>query len=461
MVVAPDRGRLGAPPSRGISAKDLAPFGWAPLVVLFVVGLVDRIEASLISGVLPLIQEEFAIGDTAAGAIPSAAALAAALVALPAGWLADRYSRTGVIAVVVFCWGLATLGSGLAATFSIFFLMRVLLAAAENIDNPASGSLLADYYPPVNRAKAYGIVRITTYLGGIGTALAGVLGQALGWRMTFMVMAIPGVLTALLVWWLKEPPRGFLDQVIARGGGEPVPVPAATARRTGEKLSDRVTARLRFAGQFGELMRVPTVTLVSVGLGLLTLGLAGIHYWLPSLIFREFKVPLAQASSTAGLLSVAGVVTGTLIGAWLAKRVHGVLKGGQLLVGGVGITAGSLVQGAAFLMGSYGPFLALCVLAWTLSSVAIPTMTASIADVARADSRGLAFAIVQLFITAGAAFGPLVVGFSSDQAGSLLTAMYILIAPMVTGGLLCLLARGFFGRDAQRVLDAAREAAIR
>nr|BFE79868.1 hypothetical protein GCM10020093_024690 [Planobispora longispora] len=119
-----------------------------PLAVLFLVGLVDRIEANLLSGLLPMIQAEWKISDTVAGSIPTASALAAAIVTLPAGYLADRYSRTRIIAVVVFCWGLATLGSGLATGFAVFYAMRVFLAAAESIDNPASGSLIADYYPP-------------------------------------------------------------------------------------------------------------------------------------------------------------------------------------------------------------------------------------------------------------------------------------------------------------------------
>ncbi|MEV4897680.1 MFS transporter, partial [Nonomuraea sp. NPDC055795] len=200
-----------------INAQDRAPYGWTPLVVLFIVGLVDRIEYNLLSGVLPLIQAEWGFSDTAAGSIPTAAALAAAVVALPAGYFADRYNRTRILAVVVFCWAIATLGSGLATGFAMFYLMRVFLAAAENIDNPAAGSLLADWYPPLSRAKAYGLTRVTTYLGGIGTLLGGVLGQAMGWRNAFLVMVIPGVLTAILCWMLREPKRGELDRLVAGG----------------------------------------------------------------------------------------------------------------------------------------------------------------------------------------------------------------------------------------------------
>ncbi|NUS05466.1 MAG: MFS transporter, partial [Nonomuraea sp.] len=204
-AVARERRRLGSPPPGGISATDPNPFGWGPFAVLFIVGLVDRIEANLMSGVLPLVQAEWGFSDTAAGSIPTAAALAASVVALPAGYLADRYSRTRIIAIVVLCWALATLGTGLATGFAVFYLMRVLLAAAENIDNPAAGSLLADFYPAATRMQVYGWTRMTSYLGGVGTLLGGVIGQAFGWRAAFLLMAVPGALTALLIWRLREP----------------------------------------------------------------------------------------------------------------------------------------------------------------------------------------------------------------------------------------------------------------
>ncbi|GAA1634238.1 MFS transporter [Nonomuraea maheshkhaliensis] len=412
-------------------------------MVLFIVGLVDRIEHNLLSGVLPLIQREWGFSDTAAGSIPTAAALAAAVVALPAGYLADRFSRTRIIAIVVFCWAIATLGSGLATGFALFYLMRVFLAAAENIDNPAAGSLLADYYPPASRAKAYGLTRVTTYLGGVGTLLGGVLAGSFGWRAAFLIMVVPGVLTALLVWFLREPRRGELDRMVASGESLPADPPAAEAKAP-------------FWAQFRQVVAIPTLIFVCVGLALLSLGLAGVFYWLPTLMVRTFGVGVATAGSLSGLITVAGTLTGTLVGSWLGRKWHGTRKGGRLLAGGGGITAGSMVLAVALSMDSIGALTALVLLACSLMSIAIPNMTACLADVVSAGTRGLGFAVLQLLLTAGAAFGSLVVGIASDRFGSLLSGMYVLIVPMVVGGLLTLGARASFERDANKVLEDAR-----
>lgn len=461
-AVSRERRRLGSPPPDGINPADPNPFGWGPFIVLFIVGMVDRIEANLMAGVLPLVQGEWGFSDTAAGSIPTAAALAAAAVALPAGYLADRYSRTRIIAIVVLCWALATLGSGLAAGFAIFYLMRVLLAAAENIDNPAVGSLLADYYPAATRMQVYGWTRMTTYLGGVGTLLGGVIGQAFGWRAAFLLMAIPGALTALLVWRLREPERGLIDRIMARassqetaqqegpvapqpGPGDPDPAPRPAA------------VKPPFWPQVREVLAVRTLILVSLGVMILTLGLGGIYYWLPSLLVREFGMGTGVASSITGATTIVGVLAGTVAGARIARKLHGRVKGGRLLVGGTGITVGSALLGCALLMNSPVPMVVLVFMAVTISSTAIPTCTASIADVVGARSRGVGFAVLQFLLTIGGAFGPLIVGITSDATGSLLIAMYALIVPMIAGGLVVLASRGHYEREAARVLEQARD----
>jgi MFS family permease len=150
------------------------------------------------------------------------------------------------------------------------------------------------------------------------------------------------------------------------------------------------------------------------------------------------------------------VIAGTLIGSRLGRIWHETRKGGRLLAGGGGITLGSLVLGIALTVDSIPLFCLVMLVSSVLMSMAIPNLMASLADVLIASTRGLGFAVLQLSLTAGAAFGPLIVGIASDRTGSLVSAMYALIVPMVLGGLITLAARGSFERDSQRVLEAAR-----
>ncbi|MFC5819189.1 MFS transporter [Nonomuraea harbinensis] len=442
------RRRWGAPPPGGIRAGDPAPYGWAPLVILFLVGLVDRVEAGLLSGLLPLIQAEWGIGDTVAGAIPTGSAIAAAAVAIPAGYLADRFSRTRVITVMVFLWAVATTGSGLAPGFAVFFLTRMALAAAEHVDNPATGSLLADYYPPISRARAFGWTRMSAHLGGIGTVLGAVLGQAFGWRAAFLLMAIPGLLTALICLRLREPARGLLDQVTA-GAAAPPADGAGSRRATPPRLGRQVR----------DVLAVRTLVIVTVGLATLGMGVAGLFYWMPTLIGRTFALSPGQAGALGGLVTVIGVVTGTLVGAWLGRRAHVTRKGGRVLVGGCGVVAGAVVMAVALLAAPRAlmPFALLTAAAVILMSMATPNLTASLADVIGASSRGIAFALAQLVAGGAIAVGPLIVGILSDRTGSLTSALLVMTLPVLAGGLLTVTARGPYERDAARVLTSAHD----
>lgn len=447
----------GSAPVEGITGREAAPFGWTPLIVLFLVGLVDRIETYITSGVLPLLQQEWGFGDTVGGLIMTAPLIIGALALVPAGIMADRCKRTSLIAVIVALWSFITLGSALAPVFALFFLSRILLGASDTIDNPAGSSLLADYYPPRTRAKVYGWVRLTNYAGvALGSLLGTLVGAAFGWRWAFAVMVVPGLIVAWMCWRLREPARGFLDRVVARDTGERVPVPeAATAE------APRGTRFPRLRAQMSYIMSIPTLLMVSVGLLGLSVALTGIFYWIPSLIYREFGLPLEQAGIINAAVILVGVVGGAVFGGHLGGRWHGTYRGGRLLAGGGAITLNALLLIPALLTDSLAVFVAFLITGSFVGAIAIPNLFASLADVMSAHSRGIGFAFLNFLAIGGGALGPVIIGGVSDATGSLTAGMFALIPLMVIGGVFVLFARGAFERDAENVLAQARKDAQR
>ncbi len=427
--------------------RRVAPYGWWPLVVIILVSVVDRLESSVLGAILPLLQDEWGFSDTAGGSLSAAISIAGTAVALPAGYLADRADRTRLLAVVVALWSVITLGSALAISFAMFYATRIVLAAADSIDNPSQVSLLADYYAVEARAKVMGWHRMVAFAGmGLGTIYGGLIGDWLGWRAVFWLIVVPGLVVA---WWchrLPEPRRGEADAaaVLARAPG-----------RAGDPAVLEQPSGLRpLWEQVKVVARIRSVVVLYSGLATLFFALFGILFWLPTFYHREYGLEVGAAGVVAALVTTPGVVLGTGIGGLLGRRWHGVVRGGRVLAG-----AGALVLGSAMAVPSLlGQTIlvqsALLFLAATIMSIAIPNLQAAIADCLPAHQRGVGFSLLGIFTTFGA-FGPMLVGAISDATGSLRVAFGGLLVPMLLGGLISMLARSSYEADAARALDAA------
>ncbi|MFF5076001.1 MFS transporter [Actinoplanes sp. NPDC000266] len=416
-----------------------APFGWWPAICVALVAAIDRIEYNLLAGALPTIQEEFGFSDSAGGAIATAGALAAIVLLLPAGKLADTGKRTWTIAAIVAVWALLTVGTGLAGSYATLFAVRVLLGAAGQLYNPPSSSLLGDLYPGPGRARAYGYERMAYFAGlPIGVIAGGALAQTVGWRTGFFLIAVPGVIIALLVLTVREPVRGVGDD-LSRWYGD-------TAAVDREKPAATVGMRQ----QLVTLLRIRTLRSVITGLSILFFGLGGLFFWMPSFYAREFDLPEASAAAVGGGAGLVGIVAGILAGSWFGDRHHE----RRVAIGGW-----SLLVGTVFLAGAVSvPVLVPQAICFTLANAgfagAIANLTAANADVVAAHRRGLGFAVLQLLVTLGGALGPWLIGMASDATGSLRWAYTVVLLPLIVGSLIVLRGQRTYGEDAAAALGA-------
>jgi len=455
-------GLKGGPVVR-MRADELAPFGWGPAMVLVAINLVDRIDASIVTGILPQLKEQWGISDTLGGAIPFAALIAGALASLPAGYLADRHDRTKLLAFVVGSWAVLTAVSGIAIGFWMFFVVRAVLGASDHLATPAASSLMADFYPPRARGKAFAYQRMAYYAGGaIGVLIGGIFGQLFGWRSAFFVMVIPGPAVAGLCWVLREPIRGAIDKFVAqqgRGDAEVSSVDAAVAAEgwvEAAEAGDTGAARESMPAQIARLLRVKTIFFLYTGTAILAFGLAGIFFWLPSFYQRYRGISESGAGGLTALVSLIGIIGGAYVGGYVGDRWHRTRAGGRILLSGTGLLIGSIV----LLLSFDAPKILVQVSVLTVSvfflSLAAPNLTAATADVLTAEQRGVGFAFYVFMTTAGSALGPLAVGIASDVTHQLKLAFYILVAPLIVGSLIILVARKTFASDAERVLLEAQ-----
>jgi MFS family permease len=416
-----------------------APFGWWPAICVALVAAIDRIEYNLLAGALPTIQREFGFSDAEGGAIATAGAIAAIVLLLPAGKLADTGKRTWTISVIVAVWALLTVGTGLAGTYATLFAVRVLLGAAGQLYNPPASSLLGDLYPGPGRARAYGYERMAYFAGlPIGVIAGGALAQTVGWRTGFFLVAVPGIVIALLVLTVREPVRGVGDRLSRWYDGTPPVEPRATAAAT-----------VPMRAQLAALLRIRTLRSVIIGLSILFFGLGGLFFWMPSFYAREFGLAEASAAAVGGGAGLVGIVAGILTGSWLGDRRHH----DRVAIGGW-----SLLFGTVFLAGAVSvPVLVPQAICFTLANAgfagAIANLTAANADVVAAHRRGLGFAVLQMLVTLGGALGPWLIGLASDATGSLRWAYSVVLLPLVVGSLIVFRGHRTYRQDAAAALS--------
>lgn len=186
------------------------------LGVLFVVSTFNYLDRTIISILQVPIKEDLGLSDTQLGLLTGLSfALFYTTLSLPIARWADRTVRKRIIAAALGVWSAMTALTALATNFATLVALRIGVAVGEAGSIPASHSMIADLYASRTRATAMAILGLSLPLGMmLGFVSAGILAETLGWRMSFAVMGIAGLLLVpLVLWTIREPARGRFDFV--------------------------------------------------------------------------------------------------------------------------------------------------------------------------------------------------------------------------------------------------------
>jgi len=192
------------------------------LVLGYIFNVIDR--SSVFGAVLPSIKKEIHASDLAMGLLSGATfAVFYSFLGIPIARLADRWSRVNVLAISIALWSAATASCGAAWNYLSLFSARAGTAIGEAGGSPPSHSLISDYFPLSKRATALAIYAMSVPIGtSIGNYSSGWLNVWYGWRTTFVIVGLPGVILGVLMWLtIKEPPRGYSDGPRVRAAAPP------------------------------------------------------------------------------------------------------------------------------------------------------------------------------------------------------------------------------------------------
>ncbi len=272
------------------------------LVIVYTFNFIDR----QIVGILAVpIKAELRLSDSQLGLMGGLAfALFYTFLGIPIARLADKVSRTWIMTVALALWSLMTAACGLTHSFAQLFLARLGVGVGEAGGVAPAYSLICDYFPPKERARALSVYSFGIPLGAAaGIVLGGFITSLMSWRMAFFIVGLAGLLiTPLLRLSVREPVRGGLDPV---SGAAAVSGGAGTA--PGAKPAPSLLAVIAV------LFRKPSFWGLSLGASSASMMGYGLFFWAPSFLVRSFGLTLLHASLAYGAL----VLVGGLIGIWL------------------------------------------------------------------------------------------------------------------------------------------------
>jgi branched-chain amino acid transport system ATP-binding protein len=190
-----------------------------PLLVLFLLNMVDELDQVTYGIVAPEIRDTFGVKESTIVAVGSLAAALVIMLVVPVGYRADRHNRVRMVSVAALAWGSMTVLTGLSGfvgAFGLLILARFGAGLGRVMNEPVHVSLLADYYPPVQHGRIYSLHRSANAIGGGLVLLCALLADIVGWRVGFMLLAIPTFIAWTLLTRLHEPVRGAsIDQAMA------------------------------------------------------------------------------------------------------------------------------------------------------------------------------------------------------------------------------------------------------
>lgn len=362
------------------------------LGLLFVVYVFNFIDRQILSILMESIRLDLGLSDTQLGFLTGISfALFYATLGIPIARLADRGSRRKVIAVCLAAWSAMTALCGLAQTYTQLLLARIGVAVGEAGGSPPAHSLISDYFPPEKRATALAIYSMGIPIGVlVGLAAGGWLNEAFDWRIAFMVVGLPGVLLALLVWATIREPAGDAER-ITRGSG------------------------IRTMDVFRYLRGLRSFRHLAIASALHAFAGYGVLQWNPTFFIRTHGMGTAELGLYLGLIIGISGGLGTLTGGLLADRLAGWDKRWYVWVPGI-----AMAISVPFYLGIY-----LSPTAWgALAFFAVPNFLANsftgpafatVQSLTPSHMRSVAAAVFLFLINiVGLGLGPQVVGILSD-----------------------------------------------
>lgn len=291
-------------------------YAWYVTFILMAAYVFSFLDRQILTLMVGPIERDLHISDSQFALLTGGAfGIFYTLMGLPLGWAADRFSRKWIISLGVACWSVMTAACGFANTYAHLFAARIGVGVGEAALSPSAYSMLSDLFDKRRLPWAMSVYTFGIFLGAglaliIGSEIVGLvqrtpslmlpwLGEMRSWHLVFLIVGLPGLVLALWISTLKEPPRTEKEGVQAKA----------------------LEGGMSFREVFAFIGRYPWMS-VSLFLGSALFSiLAYADTWYPELFIRTWGWSVELSGRVNGASSLIAGPLGLVFAGWFSSRL--------------------------------------------------------------------------------------------------------------------------------------------
>jgi MFS family permease len=417
----------------------LFPKGYSNYVfmLLFLLYMFDYIDRSIVTSMFTSIEGDWGISHTQSGMLMSAVYWAIVILTFPVSLLVDRWSRTKTIGMMAILWSLATALCALTGNYIQLFMARLLIGVGEAGYAPGGSAMISGLYPIEKRSKMMGLWNASIPLGtAIGVLLGGIIATKLGWKHAFGLVALPGLLVAILFLFIKDYKTVDLSFI--------------------NKANQKI--KMERKDMIKEFLSKPSIIYTYFGIAAVVFVTTSLITWLSTFFQASRDLPQDKAGTMASAVMVLALI-GAPLGGILTDRWRKTRINARLLLPAISTMVSAILLFAALnVFKGISQYILLLIMGITVM-IFISGASAVTQDVIHPGLRATSYAIaVVVQNLLGSSTAPIVMGKIYDFS-NIRTALSILPFVLIVGAVLFYLGSRYYEKDMEKVTKINLEAA--
>jgi MFS family permease len=409
--------------------------------LLFLLYMFDYIDRMVISSLFPFLKADWNLTDKECGMLVSVVYLSIVTLTVPISILVDRWSRKKTIGLMAVIWGVATGLGAFSKSFKQLFITRAVVGIGEAGYSPGGSAMMSALFPIEKRALMMGLWNASIPLGSaIGIAVGGIIATHWGWRHALGIVAIPGLIIAVLFFFIKDYKTIKLEKRDTKTGS----------------AEERQKVRMSLRDLLKEFLSKPSLLFTYFGMAGVVFATTSLIVWLPTYFHRVQGMeegPAGLKASAVMLLAIIGAPLGGYVAdRWRRKKVNA-----RLLVPTITSFLSAILMFLAFSV-YHGQLQYLLLLSVGVSVTAFIAAAAAVTqDVVHPGLRAMSYAIaVVVQNLLGSTPGPIVMGAISDST-NIQTAFKFLPISLLISTVLFFLGSRYYEKDMKKVVQVNME----